>query len=139
MQEHVQRYLETNGAQGHMWRGTRMEKPAPILILTTTGRKSGQRYCNPLIYGKRNASYIIIASKRGAPVHPGWYMNLVAHPEIDFQVLGEKFSAQARTASGTERAALWKVMTDVYPPYNEYQQTTAGREIPVVVLDPVRT
>lgn len=138
MQEYVRRYLETDGAEGHMWKSRVIETLLPMLILTTTGRKSGQRYRNPLLYGKTNNAYVIVASNRGATVHPGWYLNLVAHPDVEVQVLGDKFKARARTAAGAERAALWEHMADIYPPYNEYQKT-AGREIPVVVLEPVRT
>lgn len=134
--EHVQRYLDTSGAVGHMWRGPGMETPVPTLILTTTGRKTGQRYRNALIYGKTNGSYVIVGSNRGAPGHPGWYRNLVAHPEAEVQVLSEKISARARTAAGAEHMALWKQMAKLFPPYVEYLQAS-GREIPVVVLDAV--
>lgn len=136
-QEHVRRYLDTNGADGHMWQGPGMKHPVPTLILITTGRKSGQRYCNAVIYGRADRSYVIIASKRGAPVHPGWYRNLEANPQVEFQVGSEKLSARGRTVTGAERAALWKQMCELYPPYNDYMKTAGGREFPVVVLDPI--
>jgi deazaflavin-dependent oxidoreductase (nitroreductase family) len=73
----------------------------------------------------------------GAPQHPGWYRNLLANPEVDLQVGTEKFKARARTATGEERTRLWQVALKFWPPYADYQQKTE-REIPVVVLDPVR-
>ena len=78
----------------------------------------------------------MVASKGGAPKHPGWYFNLAAQPEVEVQVAAQRFQAKARTATGDERAALWKRMQAIYPPYDEYQAKT-GREIPVVVLEPV--
>jgi proline iminopeptidase len=88
----------------------------------------------PLIYGETEGGYVVIASKGGAATHPGWYLNLVAHPEVEVQVGAERCRAKARTATGAERAALWKKMAAIYPPYNEYQAKTS-REIPVVVLE----
>jgi proline iminopeptidase len=88
----------------------------------------------PLIYGKTDKGYVVVASKGGAPQHPGWYLNLVAHPEVEVQVVAERFRAKARTATGEERVELWKKMALIYPPYNAYQAKT-DREIPVVVLE----
>jgi len=138
IKDHLQRYLATNGEDGHMWDaslggGTGM---CPTLLLTTTGRKSGEALTLPLIYGRAGASYVVVASKGGAPAHPAWYLNLEAHPEVGVQVLGDRFAARARTAEGAERAALWAQMVGIYQPYEKYQAATM-REIPVVVLDPV--
>ena len=88
----------------------------------------------PLIYGKTDKGYVIVASKGGAPNHPGWYLNLVTHPEVEVQVEADRFRAKARTATGTERTDLWKKMAVIYPPYDEYQAKTS-REIPVIVLE----
>ena len=139
MRDHVRRYLESDGADGHMWDSSERGGPGlvPTLLLTTTGRKSGRKLMLPLIYGKTDGGYAIIASKGGAPAHPSWYLNLTEHPEVDVQVGSAKFRARARTARGTERAALWKQLAGVFPPYEGYQRRTA-REIPVVVLEPVR-
>jgi deazaflavin-dependent oxidoreductase (nitroreductase family) len=81
-------------------------------------------------------SYIIVASKGGAPVHPSWYKNLVAHPEVEVQVGTKKLKAKARTASGDERARLWEKALKFWPPYADYVKKTE-RQIPVVVLDPI--
>jgi proline iminopeptidase len=129
--EHVRRYEETDGEVGHDW-----ERGAPCLILTTTGRKTGQERKFPLIYQEDDGSYVVVASKGGDPKHPGWYLNLRANPEVRVQVKADKFTARARTATAEERARLWSKMTTVWPDYDGYQ-TKTDREIPVVVLDRV--
>ena len=91
--EHVKRYEETDGAEGHEWQGT------TALILATTGRKSGQQRKSPLIYQKYGDDYLVVASKGGADEPPAWYLNLEANPEVQVQVLGDKFTAHARTAN----------------------------------------
>lgn len=135
---HLERYLATDGADGYLWQSPRpgVAGPVPTLILTTTGRRSGRQYLNPLIFGEHGGSCVVVASKGGAPAHPAWYVNLAAIPEVGVQVKGKKFRARARTATGAERTTLWKKMAVLYPSYEEYQRN-AGREIPVVVLDPV--
>jgi len=127
-EEHVKRYQETDGAEGHEWRGT------TILLLTTTGRRSGEERTTPLIYQTHGDDYVVVASKGGAPQHPAWYLNLSADPNVTVQVLDERFKAKARTASGEEKPELWRIMTEAWPPYDEYQSKT-DREIPVVVLE----
>jgi deazaflavin-dependent oxidoreductase (nitroreductase family) len=129
-QEHVRRYLQTDGAEGHDWQGT------TVLILTTTGRRSGDPRSTPLIYGKHGDDYVVVASKGGAEEHPAWFLNLSAQPEVTVQVRGDRFQAHARTAAADEKPALWKMMTQRWPPYDEYQHKTT-REIPVVVLERV--
>jgi deazaflavin-dependent oxidoreductase (nitroreductase family) len=128
--EHVERYRETDGAEGHEWQGT------TTLLLTTTGRKSGQRHTTPLIYRKHGDDYTIVASKGGADESPQWYHNIQADPTVEVQVLGDRFKAHARTASPEEKPEMWKAMTATWPQYDEYQKKT-DREIPVVVLERV--
>ncbi len=127
-QEHVRRYLQTDGAEGHDWQGT------TVLILTTTGRRSGEPRSTPLIYGKHGQDHVVVASKGGAEDHPGWYLNLSEQPEVTVQVRGDRFKAHARTATAEEKPELWRMMTERWPPYDEYQRKTS-REIPVVVLE----
>ena len=127
-QEHVRRYQQTDGAEGHDWQGT------TVLILTTTGRRSGEARSTPLIYGKRGDDHVVVASKGGAEEHPAWYLNLVEHPEVTVQVRGDRYKARARTATLDEKPGLWQMMTERWPPYDEYQHKTS-REIPVVVLE----
>jgi deazaflavin-dependent oxidoreductase (nitroreductase family) len=126
--EHVKRYVETDGEEGHEWRGT------TTLILTTTGRKSGEERSTPLIYRRHGDDYVIVASQGGAPTHPAWYLNLSEHPDVTVQVKADRFAATARTATAEERPDLWKLMAERWPAYNDYQQKT-DREIPVVVLE----
>ena len=129
--EHLRKYRETNGADGHIWNGV------PCLLLTMTGRKSGAALTLPLIYGRDGDRVMIVASRGGAPDHPAWYKNLVAQPRVSLQIEAEKFDARARTASGEERARLWQLMAKIWPAYNEYQVKAATREIPVVVMERV--
>ncbi len=127
-QKHVKRYRQTDGAEGHDWQGT------TVLILTTTGRRSGEERSTPLIYGKHDDDYVVVASKGGADEDPAWYLNLSAEPEVTVQVRGDRFKARARTASADEKPGLWKMMTDRWSPYDAYQLKT-NRDIPVVVLE----
>jgi proline iminopeptidase len=141
MVEHTKRYLASGGTDGHLYKMTQPGRPeltVPSLLLTTTGRKSGERFIFPLFYGKTGDSYLIIASKGGAPEHPGWYRNLAKEPQVELQVKGEVFPARARTASGDEREQLWKLAAQQWPAYDEYQ-TRTDREIPVVVLERTET
>jgi proline iminopeptidase len=126
--EHVRRYQETDGQVGYIWHGV------PTLILTTTGRASGEPRSTPLIFGEDDDRCVIVASKGGAPEHPGWYRNLSKQPEVEVQVKADRFRARARTAEGEERDRLWQVMTGIWPAYDEYAEKT-DREIPVVVLE----
>ena len=135
--EHIELY-RTDPEKAHMWDSTPLGGPGllPTLLLTTTGRKSGEPRALPLIYGEAGGAYVIIASKGGLPNHPIWYLNLQANPDCELLVGPEVVSARARVAEGAERERLWKQMAEVYPPYNEYQERAGGRTIPVVVLDP---
>jgi deazaflavin-dependent oxidoreductase (nitroreductase family) len=126
-QEHVARYRETGGEQGHDWQGTK------TLLLTTTGRRSGEPREHALIYGRHGDDYLVVASKGGAPEHPAWYLNLQANPEVELQVGDERFAATARTATPEEKPELWRIMTAEWPAYDSYQ-TKTDRDIPVVVL-----
>jgi deazaflavin-dependent oxidoreductase (nitroreductase family) len=126
--EHVRRYQETDGKEGHDWQGT------TVLILTTTGRRSGQPRSTPLIYQRHGEDYLVVASKGGADEPPAWYLNLQADPQVRVQVREERFTARARTATPEEKPALWQIMTRAWPAYDDYQRKT-DRDIPVVVLE----
>jgi deazaflavin-dependent oxidoreductase (nitroreductase family) len=127
-QEHVDRYVKTDGEDGHDWRGT------TTLLLTTTGRRTGQPRTTPLIYQRRGDDYLVVASRGGADKVPDWYVNLQAQPEVQVQVRGDRFTARARTATPEEKPELWSIMTRAWPAYDAYQRKT-DREIPVVVLE----
>lgn len=126
--DHITRYLETDGEDGHTWRGV------TTLLLTTRGRVSGEPLLLPLIYGTDGDRYLVVASKGGAPDHPDWYKNLVANPDVEVQVKADKFRARARTATPDEKPALWSTMASIWPAYDEYQEKT-DREIPLVILE----
>jgi len=139
MKDHTARYLKSGGTDGHMYTMKLPDRPqltVPSLLLTTKGRKSGDKWLFPLFYGETGKSYFIVASKGGAPDHPGWYKNILANPEVEIQVGTKKLKARARTASGAERQKLWDQAIVWWPPYVDYQKKTS-REIPLVVLDPV--
>lgn len=139
MLDHANRYIASGGTDGHMYTITppgRSEMTVPSLLLTTTGRKSGEKFIFPLFYGKVGNSYIIVASKGGAPEHPGWYRNILADPIVEVQAGTVKTKARARTATGAEREQLWEKALEFWPPYADYKLKTE-REIPVVVLDPI--
>jgi len=127
--EHVGRYLATDGADGFEWEG------AEVIILTTTGRKSGKLRRTPLIRVHDGERYAVVASLGGAPQHPVWYLNLLADPNVTLQDRGDVHELTARTASPEEKAQLWPVAVAAWPDYENYQSST-DRDIPVVILDP---
>ena len=127
--EHVRQYEATGGQTGHDWNG------ASVLILHTRGRKSGVTRKSPLIYGRDGKNYVIVASRGGSPENPGWYKNLLAHPEVKIQVHDTVLPVAARTATAAEKKRLWPIMTSQWPDYDKYQANTT-RDIPVVVLSP---
>jgi deazaflavin-dependent oxidoreductase (nitroreductase family) len=128
-EEHVRRYQETDGEVGYIWNGV------PILLLTTTGRKSGQPRTTPLIHARDGGDYLVVASMGGAPQHPQWYLNLVANASAQIQDRSEHIDVTARTAGEDEKARLWKIVAEQWPNYDVYQSRT-DRVIPVVVLSP---
>jgi deazaflavin-dependent oxidoreductase (nitroreductase family) len=127
-QEHVRVYRETGGERGYHWR-----KGTTILLLTTKGRSSGQERTTPLIHRVDGDRWVIVASKGGAPDHPGWFKNLAADPAATIQVKDEQIPVSASVAEGEERDRLWATMIEAWPDYDEYQKKT-DRQIPVVVL-----
>jgi deazaflavin-dependent oxidoreductase (nitroreductase family) len=127
--EHIRRYQETDGEVGYIWNGV------TALLLTTTGKRSGEPRTSALIFGRDGDDYLIVASQGGAPTHPNWYHNLQANPEAKIQVKSERIPVLARTAGAEEKPGLWKIMTDAWPNYDVYQ-TRTDREIPLVVLTP---
>jgi deazaflavin-dependent oxidoreductase (nitroreductase family) len=111
-----------------------MFKGAPLLLLTSTGAKSGQTRINPLAYSRDGERYVIIASKNGAPTNPDWFHNVVAHPEVTVEVGPDRFSARAVVAEGAERDRLYSAQAALMPGFAEYERKTT-RRIPVVILE----
>jgi deazaflavin-dependent oxidoreductase (nitroreductase family) len=128
-EEHVRRYQETDGEVGYIWNGV------PTLLLTTTGRKSGQPRTTPLIHARDGGDDLVVASMGGAPQHPQWYLNLVANASAQIQDRSDHIDVTARTAGENEKARLWKIVAEQWPNYDVYQSRT-DRVIPVVVLSP---
>ncbi|HLZ55835.1 MAG TPA: nitroreductase family deazaflavin-dependent oxidoreductase [Ktedonosporobacter sp.] len=112
--------------------GGRMGK-APLLLLTTTGRKSGKRYTTPVLYLVDGDRWVVVGSYAGAPMHPGWWLNLKANPRAEIEVGRQKVQVTAAQASAEERTRLWPLLTEMYPRYNDYQKKTS-REMPVGIL-----
>lgn len=128
-EEHVRVYRETGGERGYLWRNG-----STILLLTTTGRRSGQPRTHPLIHRTDGDRWVIVASKGGHDEHPLWFQNLEADPDATIQVLDQEIPVRASVAEGEERARLWALMAEAWPDYDAYQAGT-DREIPVVVLE----
>jgi len=128
-EEHVKRYRETDGEEGYIW-----QRDTTILLLTTTGRRSGEERTTPLIFNEHNGDYLIVASKGGTDAPPAWYLNMQEDSDIQVQIKGERFPVRARDATAEEKPAMWELMTASWPDYDEYQKKT-DREIPVVVLE----
>jgi len=135
--DHIRLYLE-DPEKAHLWDASLAggEGVLPTLLLITTGRRSGRKRPLPLIYKQVGNDYVIIASKGGAPAHPSWYLNLLAHPDCEIHVGARQMQAVARTAEGAERERLWAELAEIYPPYDDYQRYAGDRQIPVVVLEP---
>ena len=126
--EHVRSYIETNGEDGHIWRAV------PTLILATLGRRSGQPRRLALIYEQDGDRSVVIVSKGGSDRHQAWHLNLRDHPEVQVQVLGNRFRANARTATLEEHRKLWPPMAEILPDYDAYHAET-DRPIPLVILE----
>ncbi|HLR94892.1 MAG TPA: nitroreductase family deazaflavin-dependent oxidoreductase [Jiangellaceae bacterium] len=127
-QEHVEAYRATDGERGYSWNGTQ------TLLLTTTGRRTGQARTTPLIFAEHAGGHAVVASYGGNAQHPAWYLNLQANPTVTVQIKGEVFQATARTATPQEKSELWPIMAREWPAYDDYQAKTT-REIPIVVLE----
>lgn len=126
--DHIRRYVATNGEDGHEWNGTQ------ILLLTTTGRKSGHLRRSALIYGRDGDDYVIVASRGGHQHHPLWYLNLEATPDVTVQVKGDVFHCVASTVDvDNDYQRIWNEMLKQWPAYADYQQKTE-RKIPLVRL-----
>jgi deazaflavin-dependent oxidoreductase (nitroreductase family) len=129
VRDHVQRYEASGGTEGTTLQGK------PVVIVTSLGAKSGKIRKTPLMRVEHDGSYAVVASQGGAPTHPVWYYNLVAHPEVEVQDGPVKQAMVAREVSGEEKAAWWARAVEAWPDYAEYQ-TKTDRQIPVFVLEP---
>ena len=108
---------------------------SPVLLLVSTGRKSGQKRTTVLLYLEDGGRYVIVASNGGTATHPVWWLNLQADPEATVEIGGRKIHVRATEARGEEKARLWQRLVRMYPSYEDYQKRT-DREIPVIILEP---
>ncbi len=106
-----------------------------ILLLTTTGRKSGKEHTTPLGYFEQDGDYVIIASNGGADKHPFWFLNLKSNPDVSIEIKDKKIPAEAREADEATRKELWAKLVILSPQYGQYA-TSTKREIPMVLLRP---
>jgi deazaflavin-dependent oxidoreductase (nitroreductase family) len=132
-------YRVTGGRLGGKWRFMAgFKKPVPVLLLTTTGRRSGKERTVPLLYLRDGVDIVVVASTGGLPDHPAWYHNLSADPEVSVQVGSDVSRRRGHTATDDERDRLWPRLVEMYADFETYQQWTADtREIPVVILEPI--
>ncbi len=137
--QHLATYLESGGAKGHILDLSEVggRSFTTHCLIRYTGRKSGQRYIKPLIYGNVGGEIVIVASKGGADSHPEWYLNVESRATLDVQIATEAFEATWREPEGDERHQVWEYMCHLYPPYIAYQQSTS-RRIPLVMLSLLR-
>jgi len=130
-------YRATGGAIGGTWRlGAGFAKPAPVCLLTTIGRKTGEPRTAPLLFLHDGPRIVVVASQGGVPKDPLWYGNLTKTPDVTIQVKRDVRKYRARTANDTERAALWPRLVDVYADYDKCARWTT-RKIPVVICEPI--
>ena len=131
VRDQVEQFEASNGQEAHTLPGT----DYPIVVITNVGAKSGYVRKTPLMRVERDGVYVAIASKGGAPEHPEWYFNFLAHPEVELQDGSEKKTYRAELVEGEEREDLWRLSVDTWSTYASYQEKT-DRQIPVLVASP---
>jgi deazaflavin-dependent oxidoreductase (nitroreductase family) len=133
--EHREMYLQSGGAKGHIMDITAVGGHAfgTHALVKYVGRKSGKVFITPLCYGDIGGEVVICASKGGADTHPEWYLNIVARPEIEFQIATQAFRGTWREPQGAERDKVWAFMVDCFPFYAAYQASTR-RVLPLVMM-----
>ena len=124
----VEEFRASAGKLGGMWEGR------PVLLLTTTGAKTGQRRTNPVMYLREGDRLFVFASKGGAPANPDWYHNLLAHPDVTVELGDQTYQAVAKPVTGQEHDRIYTQWAQMYPQFREYQEKTA-RTIPVIELE----
>ena len=124
----IEEFRANAGKVGGMWEGR------PLLLLTTTGAKSGRSHTTPTMYLREGDQMFIFATKSGAPTHPDWYHNLLAHPEVTVEVGNETYKAIAKPVTGEERDRLYARQAELYPQFADYEKRTS-RKIPVIALE----
>jgi deazaflavin-dependent oxidoreductase (nitroreductase family) len=128
-QQVIEEFRANGGRVGGRFEG------APLLILHTTGARSGAERLNPLMYQQVGDAWAVFASKAGAPTHPDWFYNVKANPDVTIEVGAETVPVRARIAEGEEHDQIWTRQKESVPTFAEYEKTAGGRVIPVVVLE----
>ena len=126
---HVFLYRVSNGRVGGRFRG------APVLLLTTIGRKTGRKRTTPLLFARDGNRLVVVASNGGRTRHPSWWTNLRFNSEAEVEIKRDRWRVKAEKANDEEKTRLWPLMTETFPPYEEYQRKTK-RVIPVIILTP---
>jgi deazaflavin-dependent oxidoreductase (nitroreductase family) len=126
--EHIRQYRETGGEYGHDWKGTQ------TLLLTTTGRRSGEPRTTPMMFHRDGDRVLVIASNVGAAAHPDWYRNLVADRRVTVEIGDESYPALATPTEGADRDRVWTLLKQTYPFFADHEVKAAPRTIPVVAL-----
>ncbi len=129
-QKIIEEFRNNGGVVGGPFEG------APLLLLHSVGRKTGEDRVHPVVYQKVDGAWAVFASKGGAPSHPAWYLNLVDRPDATIEVGADTKAVRARVATGQERERIWEKQKATMPNFAEYEQKAGDREIPVVVLEP---
>ena len=124
----VEEFRANKGQVGGVWEGK------PLLLLTTTGAKSGQRHTNPVMYLREGDRLFVFASRGGGPINPSWYYNLLAHPEVTVEIGDQTAQAIAKPVTGPEHDSIYARWAQQYPQFREYQEQTS-RSIPVIELE----
>ena len=132
VRDQVELYESSGGTRGT----TLLDTGLPVVIVTSVGARSGKVRKNPVMRVEHEGRYAVVASKGGAPDHPSWYHNMLAHPHVELQDGPSKQEMVARLVTGEERAEWWERSVAAFPPYAEYERKT-DREIPVFVLEPL--
>lgn len=128
-QQIIDEFRSNGGAVGGPFQG------APMLLLHSTGRRSGEERVNPVVYQKVGDAWAVFASFAGAPSHPAWYRNLMAQPDTTIEVGSETIPVRAREATGDERTTIWENQKADMPGFAEYEEKAGSREIPVILLE----
>ncbi len=129
-QKIIEEFRSNGGVVGGPFEG------APLLLLHSVGRKTGEERVHPVVYQKLDGAWAVFASKAGAPSHPAWYLNLVDRPDATIEVGTDTQAVRARVATGQERERIWEKQKATMPNFAEYEEKAGDREIPVVVLEP---
>jgi deazaflavin-dependent oxidoreductase (nitroreductase family) len=127
----IEEFRASEGKVGGQFEG------APLLLLHTVGARTGQQRVNPMMYQPVAGAYAVFASKGGAPTHPDWYYNVLAHPRVTAEIGARTVELHARVADGAEREQIWAAQKAAYPGFADYELKTT-RQIPVIILEPVR-